>query len=431
MSPQRLKIAAIAQFAGVVLCLPALILPDVLSGWPVVASFIGIAALPFVGFLIARRPWARTPLDIPAGLFLGLSIANLFTSLDRTATFPHVAKTVAGIALFYGLVGLIFETRWLQLTTWSVLLVALGLIPFVLLGVQWSGDKFSWLPWAPADVIPRLFRPFWKPADYAGFNPNMAGGVLAMVLPMPLAIAAIGQRGRAAGSWVLRVLSGLVALGIATTLILTQSRGAVLATLGAAAVMAAAVNWRWLAAAAPVLIAGALALQSAGMTPPPSWDLASDTESALNSAAGRVELWSRAWAVAGDFPLTGVGMGLFSQVVPLSYPTFRIPVTGQFDHAHNIYLNTAAEMGLPGMIALLATLIGLGVLTWRAARQAAHARMPAAPLAVGSLGSVAVLCIHGITDAITYYARAHIIAWALLGVAAGTALWALHSVRDQ
>lgn len=421
MSPRRLKAAAIAQFAGVVFCLPALILPDILSGWPVAASLIGIAVLPLVGFIIARRPFARTPLDLPAGLLLGLSIANLFTSLDRAATFPHITKTIAGIALFYGLTGLILETRWLRLTTWGVLLLGLGLIPFVLLGVQWSGDKFSWLPWAPGDIVPHLVRPFWKPSDYAGFNPNMAGGVLAMVLPLPVAIAAIGQTGRGPRSWGVRIVAGLVALGLGATLVLTQSRGALLAVAVAAAVMVAAVNWRWLAVVIP-LAGGMVALQLTGLVPPPSWDFASDAESALNSAAGRVELWSRAWAIAEDFPFTGTGMGVVGRVMSHSYPTFRIATTVQLDHAHNLYLNTAAEVGIPGMVTITAFLMGLGLLEWRAATGAVRAARPAAPLAVGSLGAVTALCVHGITDAVTYYARAHLSAWALLGIAMGVAM---------
>jgi len=74
------------------------------------------------------------------------------------------------------------------------------------------------------------------------------------------------------------------------------------------------------------------------------------------------------------------------------------------------------------MVTITAFLMGLGLLEWRAATSAVRAARPAAPLAVGSLGAVTALCVHGITDAVTYYARAHLSAWALLGIAMGVAM---------
>ena len=180
-----------------------------------------------------------------------------------------------------------------RLAAWSITLAGLALVPLVLLGVQWSGAKFSWLPWVPGEIVPHLFRPSGKPQDYAGFNPNMAGGVLAMALPVPLALAAVRQGTHGAGSWASRIAASLITLAIAAALLLTQSRGAIVAGSAAIALMAAAVNWRWLVVAIPLLIIGAVALQAMDPMVAPSWDLASDTESALNSAAGRVELWSQ------------------------------------------------------------------------------------------------------------------------------------------
>ena len=200
----------------------------------------------------------------------------------------------------------------------------------------------------------------------------MAGGALAMVLPVPLAYALLGRAGSSIWSLGLRLFAGLVTALMGLTLLLTQSRGAILAVLVAIAVMLAARDWRWFVAVGVLLIAGTVIFQAAGFEASPAWDLTSDAESAINSAAGRVELWARAWAMAQDFPFTGIGMGMTNEIAPLRYPTFRIPATTSTDHAHSLFFATAAEMGFPGLIGLLAFLIGLLPFAWRSCRHLIH-----------------------------------------------------------
>ena len=77
----HVRSAAIIQFLGVMLRLPALILPDFLPGWSVAASLIGIAILPLLGLVIGVALFARTPLDLPLGLLLVLTGINLLTSI--------------------------------------------------------------------------------------------------------------------------------------------------------------------------------------------------------------------------------------------------------------------------------------------------------------------------------------------------------------
>ena len=149
-------------------------------------------------------------MDLPLGLLLIATGVNLLATANRAITLPHVLKVLAGIALFYAIVGILRETGWTRLAGWTVCLLGLALVPLVLFGVRWSGTKFSWLPWVPGDVVPRLYHPFWKPEDYGGFNANMAGGALAMVLPVPLAYALFGRAGSSIWRLGLRLFAGLV-----------------------------------------------------------------------------------------------------------------------------------------------------------------------------------------------------------------------------
>ncbi|MCU0522302.1 MAG: O-antigen ligase family protein [Anaerolineae bacterium] len=419
-SSHRARSAAIAQFLGVVACLPALILPDFVPGWAVTASVIGIAAMPIVGYVIARRPFARTPFDLPVGLMLALAPVNLLLSVDRVVTLPHFCKVIAGIALFYGTVGLLLETRWFRLSTWAICVLGLVLLPVLLLGTQWGAAKFSWLPWNIADHIPHTFTPFWKPADYLGFNTNLSGGTLAMLIPVPLAhtLSAHSRHERQDNARrrliraALRICTGIESALIAIVLVLTQSRGALLAALVASAVMLTARNWRWLLLVAVVVTGGVWVFQTSGGA-----DTTSDVDSALNSAEGRIELWSRGLAIAQDFPFTGIGMGTVASVTPPFYPTFRIPDDAGIEHFHSLYANTAAETGYAGLITWVAFLCGLLALLWRAGRTSSDS--PWGSLVLGSLGTIVVACVHGITDTLFFAPKVFVIAWALFGI--GTA----------
>lgn len=421
------------QFLGVTACLPALILPDALPRPMLIGSMIGIGLMALLGALVTRRPFLRTPLDIPIGLLGLVSCLNLLVSASPTLTLPHVTKTVAGIAIAYAIVGLLSETRWFTLAGWAVCLLGLLLVPLVLYGANWSGSsKLSWIPWAIDENLPQPFRPFWKPADYEGFNVNLAGGTLAMLLPIPVAYALFSRShknsiGRQAVSLTARLAAGMDAVLITGMLLLTRSRGAILAALTAIGIMLAARDWRWFIAVALVLTTGLISVETGILAPPPALDLASDAELALNSATGRLELYSRAIHITADFPLTGIGMGLVDEILPLRYPPFIFKPPAHPDHLHNLWLNAGAELGIPGLVSLLSSAIGLLTLTWKAARRTARNAQLSfdTPLVLGSLGVIVVFCVHGLTDTVTHYLRAHLIAWTLFGVALAA------SMRDR
>jgi hypothetical protein len=431
---RRRTLVALIQFAGVVLCVPALILSEALPGWAVTASLVGLGLLPVVGLILAGRPFERTPVDLPLGLMLLLAPTTLLVATDRAAALPHVYRIIAGAAVFYGVTGLLLETRWFALGAWGICLLGLALLPALLLGTQWSGAKFSWLPWRLNEAIPTLFRPFWKPEDYQGFNPNLSGGLLATMLPVPIAytlFASRGLRSRPAPGRgaAIRIAAGIESALIAALLLLTQSRGSLLAALVAVGAMLAVRNWRWLMVLALVLTGSIVVLRTTGLSPFRAADLESDVDSALDSIEGRIELWSRGWAIAQDFPFTGIGMGMVLEVMPLRYPTFRISPAAQIEHLHSIYANTAAEMGFPGLIALLALLIVVLILFWRAASRARESVW--APLAVGTLGTAVVVCVQGVNDTLFAAPKAYVIVMGIFAVGVAVALHVLYGAEGQ
>jgi len=77
----------------------------------------------------------------------------------------------------------------------------------------------------------------------------------------------------------------------------------------------------------------------------------------------RVEIWSRAIFMIQDFSFTGIGMGSFTEVADTLYPFSSSP--GRISHAHNLFLQVAVDLGIPGLIAWLAILLTVIFVSWQ------------------------------------------------------------------
>ncbi len=104
-------------------------------------------------------------------------------------------------------------------------------------------------------------------------------------------------------------------------------------------------------------------------------------------------------------PLLGVGAGNYNA----AYATYAQPNWPEsLGHAHNYYINVAAETGVLGLLAFLAVVVASLVVGWRTSRLtigAAESRGSFWPrldqrqaLALGLLAALAALTIHNLTD---------------------------------
>jgi putative inorganic carbon (HCO3(-)) transporter len=166
------------------------------------------------------------------------------------------------------------------------------------------------------------------------------------VILLPLAL------GLVLFAWdVLNRLERLVATGsllvMTAALALTLSRSAWMALLVALLVLTA-LRWRkgWVLS---VVVAATAIIWMFGLG---GIALLSNLFSSgtLETLQGREEVWSRALAMIQDFPLTGIGMGSFGDLADAVYPFFSFPAN-TVPHAHNLFLQLAIDLGLPGLIA--------------------------------------------------------------------------------
>jgi len=131
--------------------------------------------------------------------------------------------------------------------------------------------------------------------------------------------------------------------------------------------------------------------------------------------AGRLEIWSRALYAVRDFPVTGCGLGAFRKVAWILYPLFSTYPNTDFAHAHNIFLQTALDLGIPGLVAYLALLGLWGFTCW----EKAHSQDPLIRwTALGLLASMIALHAYGLTDALALGSKPGVVLWFGLGLVA-------------
>jgi O-antigen ligase len=271
-----------------------------------------------------------------------------------------------------------------------------------------------------------------------------------MVLPIAIAVTAYYVL-RVAHSLVARNLPGfapyalrltlyaLITLLLAAGLYLSFSRGAWLGTaaaLGAIIVFAPRRLWMGLTLGAIALL-GLVTLSGAGLLPSAINERLADAGTlfdirdvrgvAINDAnyalIERQAHWQAALNMLSEHPWTGVG---FSNYQPL-YEQYRLlnwPMP--LGHAHNIYLNVAAETGLIGLGLYLLLWISVLVLTFRAIRRAQGFDRAAA---VGLMGAWVYLGTHMLVDNL-YVNNTHLMIGALLGLLTVIPARALHPASN-
>jgi putative inorganic carbon (HCO3(-)) transporter len=242
-------------------------------------------------------------------------------------------------------------------------------------------------------------------------NPNVMAGSLVIFFPIIMGLCLFGWNHL---RWYEASLSMLALVSITVILALTQSRGGLIALVAFFLVMAL-LRWRWgwVLLLMGISTTGA-AIAWIGVTPVLNAVLSSTT---LGGIEGRLEVWSRAVYMIQDFPFTGVGMGSYAKVADLLYPFFLYE-PGKVEHAHNLFLQIAVDLGIPGLIAWLAILVVVSVIAWQVYHKGRITHNGwYAGLGAGLLCSQVALVVHGMLDSVTWgMVRPAPIVWAIWGL---------------
>jgi hypothetical protein len=206
-------------------------------------------------------------------------------------------------------------------------------------------------------------------------NPNHLGGYLAIIFPIVVVL------GLGAKRWYWRIAGGVVGLVLLIELVRTVARGAWVAAILAALVLAAFVAPE-LRRRAPVIVGGAIGTLLVAVVVLAAFGhrfLAQPLSSLFQSGGGtsvwqRVQIWRTAFHIALKNPIAGIGPDNFALLYPKYQSVAWVKAFGAtylVNGAHDIFMNVLADQGFVGLALFLAILAAIAlrcVGAWRRCR---------------------------------------------------------------
>jgi len=351
---------------------------------------------------------ARTVIDAAVLILCIQLLISTLNSGDLLVSLPKIAGILYGIIVFYGLVRLLRTDILIRVgvglfVAGSFALASLGLVgmsknvqPFFIKAVNFFLEKIPQKNWG------------FQGAEL-GLNPSALAGVMILFVPLSIILAAWGMKKKAGQHLVsqridLVLFSGLM-LYYGLILFLTQS----IVSWMALPVSLWFVLPSWKAKAgwfvpAIVLVIIVLVLSPAKYDTAATGQRRPFWKEKIEARYGR---WDAGLEAVSEKPFTGIGVNQLRM-----RPGFKY----RYSHAHNHMLHTAAELGIPGLVAYLAILMGTGYMCLEVLRKAPAGWMRIAAQGLGA-GQLAHF-FFGLGDSIPLGAKPGIFFWISLALIA-------------
>jgi putative inorganic carbon (HCO3(-)) transporter len=362
-------------------------------------------AVMFIAVVVVLRRLAigRTPLPFAPALqwalaLLAWMLLSLYSAIDETLALKAFISFAGGLAFACVMLAVIRDAVDLR----RVLVVLTGVTAFISVAALSTGSAFESTQ-GGAQVSGRL--------EGAFDHPNQLGALCAMAAPIAAALL-VGTR-----RYATRFAAAAGLALIFGALMLSLSRGAWLgAGLAFLLLIGTLREARRLIAllSIPMAVIGVVVWTAAAQRP----EIKIIGERArsfttLSPYDERDQIWAEAVREIKEDPLTGQGPGSF----PVA--SLRAGAQGasvQAVHAHNIWLNWGAEIGVPGAVFLTGLAISLGLAARRAGRLALARGQPRdRALVVGIAAALVAAAGQGLVDYPLTNPVAHITVWGLIG----------------
>lgn len=427
--PLGLVVVELALITGLLLLLwrPWLIWPLLGLALPF-ASAISVGPATLTDLLIVgalgiwlidgtRRRELRIAFGLPSLLFLlftGYHICLLFIAVDLGEAIPEVVKWVEILIILAFLPPMVST----QNRQWVIAALLFAGSIQALLGIY----QFVFQVGHPSFILMERFMR----ASGTFAQPNPFAGYLGTLLPIGVSLTLFAlsrvakPNGRFNEAWrELLVVGGMTSL-IGLGIILSWSRGGWLGTLAAVGFVAAFRSRRALILSTTL---GLILLSVATLSSLDSSVLPASVQARVGNLVAytgvnmdevlrqdvdddnfaiieRLAHWKAAILMWQGAILFGIGPGGYAAAYPevIQRDSYLLLWEDPLGHAHNIYLNFLAEIGVVGLLLYLGLMIGLLGWVWRQIRQRLRYDGWSAALAVGIFGMLLYVSVHSLFD---------------------------------
>lgn len=369
----------------------------VVSSLLLVAGWGVFAYKSFKGFF----EWKRTILDFPIMIFVIISFLSVLVSPDSAFSFYNCYNLVGRYVLTYYLVVQSIDLKnigqlkvFLSCISLSLFIVVIYGFMQAFLGIGLTSEQIVWTDGAMFPGLKTRVFSTWQ-------NPNLLGGYFDLMLGLMAGMFLMIKHK------MVRIVIAILFCLTAFCLTLTYARGACLSIAVVIFVYSILYNRKVLLAL--IALAVILLLSDATLVD----RMTSIFTKMDTSSEMRLAFWESTIAMILDHPLLGIGWGSYFMV----YPNYDYYMQGNFIkivHAHNMYLNFMAEIGLFGFVSYMVCFFGVIYKAFKAQVMKLDSLIKAMLLGIG-LG-LSALAINGLTDYVMFNTELSMLVWLFSGI---------------
>lgn len=276
------------------------------------------------------------PYDLPMILFLVIGAASVIFSPVKSFDLIYNFLSLIGIYIAsYVLIGQNIRTHdqiifFIKAICASTIFVVLwGYFQYIF------GVDIADMKWIDGEAFPELRKRIFSTLE----NPNVLAGYLNVIICLALGILAkFGDKKQ-------KILIVIAIVMMSACLAMTYSRGAFLTLAIVFVIYGMIQDWRILILF--TILIGIIFYSDSTF----SYRIISIFTDTLDSSEGlRIGIWVSTIPMIADHPFAGVGWGAFKFIYP-QYNYYLADSSITIYHAHNLFLNTAAEVGIVGALA--------------------------------------------------------------------------------
>ncbi len=356
------------------------------------------------GFYLLRShyagwKWKRTVFDIPLAIFVIMGFLSIINSPQKMFSFYNYYHLVGKYLLIYYLaVQSITDEKQLKkvfavLGASAVIVILYGFIQY------FAGINTTGMDWTDRNAFPEMTMRIFSTWE----NPNLLAGYLNIIIALLFGMLISIENKK------YRMAIGTFLIMAAVCLCLTYARGACFSIAIVIALYGLFYNRKIILPFA-ILTAAFLYFDTAFLNRLMFSFTGMDTSSEL-----RLALWESTIEMILDHPLLGIGWGAYYFV----YPIYDFYMQGNFIkivHAHNMYLNIAAEIGIVGFAGFMTCVIGS---LWHSLKSFKY--MPSSFLRGSMLGcglAAAAIMLNGFTDYVLFNTSLSMLFWLIIALEA-------------